>query len=307
MSLGTNLQFLRKRSGMTQESFAEKLDISRQTVSKWESDVSFPEMEKLLQLCDVFGCDLDTLTRGDAAASLAEDTAGYERHMNGFTWAICSGVFLPLFGVAAMLLMTGLGVHDALCVMVLLSFVLVAAAVFIVSGIQHGHFVRKHPMIRPFYRQEQIDAFDRKFPFLIAVPTVLILLGVIALVGILGQSGLSEAALNGATTALELFCGAGFIGVIALAAPMYVYGGLQKYKYNVQEYNQTNSPTEENQRRNRLTGTACSAIMLTATAVYLVMGFGFDLWRSAAIPFAVGGVLCGIASVIIEGIQKKKE
>lgn len=51
MSLGENLQFLRKKENITQEQLAEQLGVSRQSISKWESDTAYPEMEKLLQLC----------------------------------------------------------------------------------------------------------------------------------------------------------------------------------------------------------------------------------------------------------------
>ena len=50
MSFGENLQYLRKQKEITQEQLAEQLEVSRQSVSKWESGQSFPEMEKLLQL-----------------------------------------------------------------------------------------------------------------------------------------------------------------------------------------------------------------------------------------------------------------
>lgn len=66
MSLGANLQFLRKmRNGMTQEELAEKLQVSRQTVSKWELDGTYPEMDKLVELCNIFSCSLDELVRED--------------------------------------------------------------------------------------------------------------------------------------------------------------------------------------------------------------------------------------------------
>ena len=64
MSLGQNLLFLRKmRDNMTQEELAELLNVSRQTVSKWELDAAYPEMEKLLALCELFSCTLDQLIR----------------------------------------------------------------------------------------------------------------------------------------------------------------------------------------------------------------------------------------------------
>lgn len=66
MSFGQNLLFLRKmKNNMTQEELAEKLDVSRQTVSKWELDAAYPEMEKLLALCALFSCTLDQLVRED--------------------------------------------------------------------------------------------------------------------------------------------------------------------------------------------------------------------------------------------------
>ena len=66
MSLSENLQFRRQRRGVTQEQLAEELDVSRQSVSKWESGVSYPEMDTILKLCDIFHVDMDTLLRGSA-------------------------------------------------------------------------------------------------------------------------------------------------------------------------------------------------------------------------------------------------
>jgi DNA-binding XRE family transcriptional regulator len=66
MSFGKNLQYLRQlRAGMTQEALAEKLNVSRQTISKWEMDAANPEMDKALELCKVFNCSLDNLFRDE--------------------------------------------------------------------------------------------------------------------------------------------------------------------------------------------------------------------------------------------------
>lgn len=61
MSLGTNLQQLRKATGLSQEQLAELLDMSRQAVSKWETDQSLPDADKLVQLCRIFQVSADTL------------------------------------------------------------------------------------------------------------------------------------------------------------------------------------------------------------------------------------------------------
>ena len=66
MSFGKNLQYLRQLSaGMTQEALAERLNVSRQTISKWEMDAANPEMDKAIELCKVFNCSLDHLFRDE--------------------------------------------------------------------------------------------------------------------------------------------------------------------------------------------------------------------------------------------------
>ena len=81
MSFGKNLQYLRQLSAnMTQEALAEKLNVSRQTISKWEMDAANPEMDKALEICRVFNCSLDNLfreemdKRSDAYSNLRVET-----------------------------------------------------------------------------------------------------------------------------------------------------------------------------------------------------------------------------------------
>ncbi|NLO85675.1 MAG: helix-turn-helix transcriptional regulator [Clostridiales bacterium] len=88
MSFGQNVQFLRKmHRGMTQEELAEQMNVSRQTVSKWELDAAFPEMEKAIALAKLFSCSIDELLQGDL-------NSGNEAYINirqevveGFTYA----------------------------------------------------------------------------------------------------------------------------------------------------------------------------------------------------------------------------
>lgn len=69
MNFTTNLQVLRKTHGnLSQEALADKMNVSRQTVSKWESGAAYPEVEKLIALSDFFHCTLDQLLREDMGA-----------------------------------------------------------------------------------------------------------------------------------------------------------------------------------------------------------------------------------------------
>ncbi len=64
MTMGERITALRKGRGMTQEQLAEKLSVSRQSVSKWELDQATPEVGCAVALCDLFGVSLDYLIRG---------------------------------------------------------------------------------------------------------------------------------------------------------------------------------------------------------------------------------------------------
>ena len=61
MTCGEKIQKLRKDSGYTQEDLADILSVSRQSVSRWESDIAFPETEKLITLAKLFKCSIDFL------------------------------------------------------------------------------------------------------------------------------------------------------------------------------------------------------------------------------------------------------
>lgn len=68
MSFRDNLQYLWAQRNFTQERLAMLLGVSRQAISKWESGKAYPEMDKLLMICDLFGCTLDDLVLGDVRA-----------------------------------------------------------------------------------------------------------------------------------------------------------------------------------------------------------------------------------------------
>lgn len=61
MKLSEKIRVLRKSAGLSQEQLAEKLDITRQSISKWESDESLPEIERLVALSKVFNVTVDSL------------------------------------------------------------------------------------------------------------------------------------------------------------------------------------------------------------------------------------------------------
>lgn len=65
MSLGEKVQMLRKEKKMSQNDLAEKLDVSRQSVSKWETDTAKPELQKLILMAELFQVSLDELVSSE--------------------------------------------------------------------------------------------------------------------------------------------------------------------------------------------------------------------------------------------------
>ena len=291
MAFSDNLQFIRAQAGVTQEQLAEQLDVSRQSVSKWESGASFPEMDTLLRICDLYDVNMDTLLRGSVEESRVSDTVRYDDHMNHFSLQIALSVFAIIAGVALMILLSALGLSEMLAVALFMLILTISVVVMVAGGIQHDNFRKKHPVIQDFYTEEEKDAFHQKFVWYIAGGVGAILFGVVLLVGVFAFLPEKEP--------YESFAAAVFMLLVAGAVFSFIYGGIQEDKYKIWKYNRDNNPDPESKRRLDLIGAACGAIMLAATAIYVALGLTRGAWGTAWWLFAVGGILCGVVSVAL--------
>lgn len=119
MTLGTKIQELRKKQSLSQEAFAEIMGVTRQAVSKWELDQSYPAIDKLVEIADFFHISLDELLREGGNQESAGSTAfqdrsdGKEKEEDGrrnkiyidklnigyfFFWAIMAIIIMSLLG-----------------------------------------------------------------------------------------------------------------------------------------------------------------------------------------------------------------
>lgn len=291
--LPENLSFLRAQAGLTQEQLAEQLEVSRQSVSKWESSLSFPEMDTILKLCDLFGTDMDTLLRGDAQQSRAHDMADYDQFMNRHTYKVAGSVAVILLNLALVLITGNVFAVPEMLAGALFLLVLAAAVVtLVVSGIQYDHFCKRWPIIQDFYTQAQKDAFHQKLIWYIAggVGAVLCDLALMCLFFFF----LPE------REPYESVAGALFFVILAGAVFSLIYGGMMEDKYNIEKYNRQNHLTPEEKKKQNRVGIACGVIMLLAAAVHIVLRY-YQGWPEsrAWIPFAVGGILCGVAALLL--------
>ena len=77
MTLGEKLSKLRKEFNYTQEQLAEILGVSRQSISKWESDIAYPETDKLIELGKLFDCSMDYLLKEDVIEKNGAQASGF--------------------------------------------------------------------------------------------------------------------------------------------------------------------------------------------------------------------------------------
>lgn len=99
MELGAQIKRLRNERGWNQEQFAEKAYVSRQTVSNWENEKSYPDVHSLLILSDLFGVTLDELIKGDVETMKKEisrdNISEYNRWANVYAVMFIIAILLP--------------------------------------------------------------------------------------------------------------------------------------------------------------------------------------------------------------------
>lgn len=322
MSFRDNLQHLRATRNMTQEQLAMLVGVSRQSVTKWESERAYPEMDKLLKLCQIFDCSLDDLVQGDLttrqaepelavpAIALAEDVIGYDEHQRSFAKRIASGIAFCILGMA---LASGMDEvwGDGPTAVAFFGGVAIGLAFIIPAAFEHAAFTKAHPYVANFYTDEQRVDSKRWFGRTLVAGIGFILLGIV-LGGVIDMYG---------ATALS---GLAFLLCVALGVGLIVYSAMMDSRMDIEQYNisaleelseeeiagivgEDRAPVVlEKVRRSKRKSSACGIIMLAATAVALPLmfwatDFGHPFWRRFFwIPWMVGGLCCAIASIAID-------
>lgn len=337
MSFRDNLIHLRAVNNMTQEQLAMLLGVSRQSVTKWESEKSYPEMDKLLKMCQIFGCTLDDLVQGDVSTTITETTVfgqenhkpadlfGYDEHMTAFAWRIALGVISPLLGLACAMPLFALGdpeytnppllpenISAGLGIALVFAGVIACLALIIPTGMNHAEFVKAHPFLEDFYTQQQKETARIRFTRQLVGGICSIFAAIVSII-LFGDTQL------GALVGLSLF----FL-LLALGIYLIVQGGIMLSRTDVATYNHNAGEVleaheiesldiPEDQKRalmkthktDQRVGSVCGIIMILATIAGLIMLFvpSFQtpyFW----LAWAIGGLLCAIASLFIKAISK---
>ena len=121
MSLSENIYRFRTEQNMSQLDLADALEVSRQSVSKWENDSAVPELEKLIRLSQIFDISIDELITGQVPKQSFQKAASVPaKTLIGISLLCCSVVSLTLFLVFSLYIWIGLitiplGIISAVC------------------------------------------------------------------------------------------------------------------------------------------------------------------------------------------------
>ena len=162
MILADKIIRLRKKNGLTQEELAEKMNVSRQAVSKWESAQTIPDLEKILQLSTLFGVTTDYLLKdeieeeefaNDAPSDTAvkkisiEEANTYLEQRKLASWQIALATFLCILSPITLIVLTTLSdllnpimteiTASAVGLIVLFAFILCAVPIYIYCGFKN--------------------------------------------------------------------------------------------------------------------------------------------------------------------------
>ncbi len=294
MNFGENLQNLRKMSHISQEELAEKLNVSRQAISKWESNDCYPETEKLIKICEIFNCSMDTILKGKVQKQNETTKTSYEKIMNNLSKGIALGVFLILLGTTFLLGIISRSTDEQNIitgVIILLIFVLFAIPIFIIRGLEIETFKRKNPLLENFYTSEEIDKYDKVFSKALVISISIIILGVIVFMALYGFKIFNGNVIM-QVSILMIF--------ITISTPILVYHGIQKDKYDIEKHNKANNYIKVNEE---LLGKISGVIMIMATIIYFILGFIWNLWKYNWLIYPICGMICGIFAIIL---QKEK-
>ena len=106
MEIGKKLNNARIEAGLTQEKAAEKIDVSRQTISNWENEKSYPDIISVIALSDLYSVSLDELLKGDQKmAEHLEESTNVVKSNKKLTGAILLNIILMILLIALNMLL----------------------------------------------------------------------------------------------------------------------------------------------------------------------------------------------------------
>ena len=316
MILADKIIALRKKNGWSQEELAEKMQVSRQAVSKWEGAQTAPDLEKTLMLSRLFGVTTDYLLKDEMESEEYTDTAddmpvrrvslaqanAYLALRQRAAKQIATGVFLcivsliPLLLAGAGTVLPGWHISEKLAagigIVSLILLIVPAVALFLFCGFENApyEFLSKEPFeveygVNGMAAEKQKAYRSTYVKRNIAGACLCVLAPVPWLIG-----GITE---NGAIAAVSL---AGTLLLAGLGSVLFILAGVRwaSMKKLLGEYSQ------QSRRKLRIKDKIETIYWLSATAIYLAWSFVSKDWKTTWVVWPVAGVLCAVLDCLCD-------
>lgn len=136
MTIGEKLRAARTASGLTQERVAQEIGVSRQSVSNWENDRTYPDIMSVIRLSDLYGVSLDDLLKGDGAmiAHIEEETNTVQSHRR-LAHVVTALAYLVVWALLLALFWFGSAPDDAMGYALIAFYVVLPVATLVTSAL----------------------------------------------------------------------------------------------------------------------------------------------------------------------------
>ena len=331
MILAEKIINLRKKNGWSQEELAEKLGVTRQSISKYEGAQSIPDLDKILKLSEIFGVTTDYLIKDEleeeeyAPSQMQENESESDRSVHKVTmemaneylqiidWTAGKTAFATMLCILSPIVLLMLGAMSempdyhisenaaagiGICVLIVL--IAIAVTIFILCGMKTKkyEFMEKEDIETAYgvsgMVKEKRDAYHSMYVTQLVIGIACCICSVIPLFGTLAVSE-SDFYMVSAVCMLLTLVAIGTYFIVRSAAKMNAMNQL------LEEEDYTRQKKHENKK---MSGPVM-VYWLIATAIYLAWSFTTNDWDRTWIIWPVVGVLFPAFYAIVSGIRKK--
>ena len=318
MILADKIIRLRKKNGWSQEELADKMNVSRQAVSKWESAQSIPDLEKILQLGTLFGVTTDYLLKdeiedeefsnddsSDATVKKIsiEEANTYLEQRKCASWRIALATFLCILSPITLIVLSTLSelpnpivtetTAGAVGLIVLFAFILCAVPIYIYCGFKNEPYAfldKNIPFELEYGVKGMVTERKKKFrdtyiKFNIIAACICIFSPIPLIV-----SGFTENEL------LVIMMLALLMIVAGIGASIFIVAGIQNA--SMQKLLKEGEFTEKEKKRKSVKEVVGFCYWGILTAIFLAVSFLTNGWHLSWIIYAVGGILFPIVMCI---------
>lgn len=319
---------LRKKEGWTQEEFANQLKVSRQSVSKWEGNQSIPDVDKIVQMSQIFGVSIDYLLNDDMKEPeyletntdfgtirqiSLEEAHEYLQAVEASAKGVALGVVLCILSPAVLIVLLGASeqtnifslsenVALGIGITVLLLLVALAVGIFIYSGlkIQKYEYLENEVFDTQYGVTQMVKAQQQQYQ---PTYTKMIILGVVLC--ILSAVPLLLLSLFTTNQSAIFLSVAALLVMVSCGVYLLIRTGMRWGSYL--KLLQEGEYTRQIKSRKRWTDALYGSYWMLVVALFLAYSFISNDWARSWIIFPVAGVLFGMMTLGVQMIVEKNQ